>query len=133
MPFRPVTAFTQLQSSCSRLWLGPASSLFFVAFSVYAIIAEHLFDIRIIIKRTLLYSLLLAGIAAGYSGVEYLLTEALRYATSGSVYPWLTNIGGAVVVSFTVAPVRKWLEVRLNEMLFGRKARQPKAQRSAHQ
>lgn len=100
------------------VWLGPVSSLFFVGFTVYAIIAEHLFDIRIIIKRTLLYSLLLAGIAGGYSGVEYLLTEALKHATEGSPYPWLANIGGAVVVSFTVTPVRKWLEQRLDALLF---------------
>ena len=43
------------------VWLGPVGSLFFVGFSVYSIVAHHLFDIRVLIRRTLVYALLLAG------------------------------------------------------------------------
>jgi hypothetical protein len=66
-----------LTDNYSLVWVGPASSLFFVGFIVYTIIAGHLFDIRVIIKRTLLYSMLLGGITAGYSAVEHVLTEDL--------------------------------------------------------
>ncbi len=105
------------------VWVGPTSSLLFVGFIVYAIIAGHLFDIRIIIKRTLLYSFLLAGIAAGYSGVEHLLTRALQQAAAGSPYAWLANVGGAIIVSFCVAPLRKWIERWLDQLLFGHRHR----------
>jgi len=117
-----------LLGNYSLVWLGPASSLFFVGFTVYSIIAHHLFDIRLIIKRTLVYTLLLAGIGAGYSIVESSLTEALRNVAQGYRYPWIANIGGAVVVSFCVAPVRRYLEEWLDNLLFHHKRRLRKGQ-----
>lgn len=105
----------------SLVWLGPASSLVFVGSSVYSIVKEHLFDIRLVIKRTLVYSLLLAGIAGGYSAVEYVLKEALQQTTSGTGHPLVTNIGGAIVVSLFASPVRRWLEKRVDALIFGRK------------
>lgn len=107
-----------LLGNYALVWLGPTSSLFFVAFSVYAIVAHHLFDIRIIIKRTVLYTLLLAGIGAGYSIIESMLSDTLKHAADGSQYAWLANIGGAIAVSFCVAPVRQWLEEYLDRLLF---------------
>ncbi len=115
----------------SYVWLGPTSSLFFVGFTVYAIIAHHLFDIRLIIKRTVLYALLLAGISAGYSVVEFTLTEALRETAQGDQHPYLANIGGAIAVSFCVAPVRRWLEDRLDDILY-RHERKNKQRNSSH-
>jgi hypothetical protein len=102
----------------SLVWLGPASSIFFVSFIVYAIIAHRLFDIRLIIKKTLLYSLLLAAIGAAYGIVEHTLTEAFRQATQNSDYSWLINIVGALLVSFAIAPVRHWLEKQLDRIFF---------------
>lgn len=100
------------------VWLGPSCSLFFVGGTVYSIIAHHLFDIRLIIKRTVLYSLLLAGISAGYSGVEYLLTELLNSASPSATSPMATHIVGAIVVSLCVNPVRKWLERKIHRLLY---------------
>lgn len=110
-----------LLGNYSLVWLGPASSLVFVSSTVYSIVKEHLFDIRLVIKRTLVYSLLLAGIAGGYSAVEYVLKEALQGTTSGSVHPLVSNIGGAVVVSLFASPVRHWLEKRVDRLIFGRR------------
>ena len=107
-----------LLGNYSLVWLGPTASLFFVGFIVYSIIAQHLFDIRIIIKRTLVYTILLTAIGAGYSIVETGLTEALRHAVQGFP-PWLANVGGAIAVSLCVAPVRDWLEGRLDDLLLG--------------
>jgi hypothetical protein len=115
-----------LQGNYALVWLGPASSLCFVGFVVYAIVAQRLFDIRVIIQRTLLYSMLLAGITAGYSAVEHVLTQALQNAAGDSPYAWLANIGGAIVVGFAVAPVRQWLEEYLDELLFKHKAKRHK-------
>jgi hypothetical protein len=110
----------------SLVWVGPASSLVFVASTVYSIVKEHLFDIRLVIKRTLVYSLLLAGIAGGYSAVEYVLKEALQQTTSGTGHPLVTNIGGAIVVSLFASPVRRWLEKRVDRLIFGRRHAQHK-------
>lgn len=113
------------------VWAGPASSVFFVGFTVYAIVAKRLFDIRVVIKRTLVYSLLLTLVAGGYSGVEYVLTESLkRYAGSGT-NPIVSNIGGAIVVSLLVSPVRQWLERKIDQLLFGRRHRRHSQRRAA--
>jgi len=105
------------------VWLGPAFSVFFVGGTVYSIIAHHLFDIRIIIKRTLVYSLLLAGISGGYSAVEYLLTELFNSASNHATPSLAANIGGAIVVSLCVNPVRKWLERKIHQMLYPKASR----------
>ena len=83
--------------------------------------ALPIFDIRLVIKRTLVYSFLLAGIAGGYSAVEYVLKAALQQTASGSVHPLVSNIGGAVAVSLFASPVRRWLEKRVDKLIFGRR------------
>lgn len=103
------------------VWLGPASSLVFVASTVYSIVRERLFDIRIVIKRTLVYSLLLAGIAGGYSGIEFILKETLQQTSMGSGHSLITSIGGTMIVSLFVTPGRRWLEKKIDKLVFGDK------------
>ena len=100
------------------VWLGPSCSVVFVGATVYSIIAHHLFDIRLIIRRTVVYSLLLAGISAGYSAVEYLLTELINSQSPGATSPIFAHISGAIVVSLCVNPVRKWLERKIHHLLY---------------
>lgn len=100
------------------VWLGPASSLFFVAFCVYAIIAHHLFDIRFIIKKTLVYSLLVAAVGAGYSLAEHTLTEFLRRTVENSNFAWLGNIVGALIVGIFFSPLKAWLEKQVGRLIY---------------
>lgn len=115
--------FFPLLGNYRYVGIGPIGSLFFASFSVYAIVAVHLFDIRIIIKRTLVYTLLLTAIGVGYTVTEHLLTEGLKQAAGEAQHPLLTSIGGAMVVSLFVAPLRERLEQWLDNLLFGRKSR----------
>lgn len=110
-----------LMGNYSLVWLGPASSIIFVGCAVYSIVKEHLFDIRIIIHRSLVYGLLLALIAGVYSAIEFGLTDILQRSSIGGGNPLLSHIGGAVIVSLGVNPVRKWLERELNKVIFRRK------------
>jgi hypothetical protein len=110
--------FLPLLGHYALVWLGPVSTLYFIGFSIYAIVAHHLFDIRLIIKRTLVYSLLVAAIGAGYSGIEHLLTQTLQEATQNSQYSWLASIAGALVVSLLAAPLRHWLEKQLSRIIY---------------
>lgn len=112
-----------LTGNYSLVWLGPGSSLIFVGCTVYSIIKEHLFDIRIIIHRSLFYGLLLAVIAAGYSVVESSLTDLLQHSQIGRELPILSQFGGAVAVSLFISPARKWLEKQLNRIIFRRRHR----------
>jgi hypothetical protein len=100
------------------VWLGPASSLFFVAFCVYAIIAHHLFDIRFIIKKTLVYSLLVAAVGAGYSLAEHTLTEFLRRTVENSNFAWMGNLLGALLVGIFFSPLKAWLEKQVGRLIY---------------
>jgi hypothetical protein len=100
------------------VWLGPAASLFFVAFTVYAIITSHLFDIRLIIKKTLVYSLLLAAVGSGYSLAEHTLTEFLQRTVANSDFAWMGNIMGALVVGIFFSPVKEWLEKQVSRLIY---------------
>src|SRR5262249_39239710 len=100
------------------VWLGPACTVFFVGGTVYSIVAHHLFDIRLVIKRTAVYSLLLAGISGGYSAVEYLLTELFNSVSHSPTSSLAANIAGAVIVSLCVSPARKWLERKIHRLLY---------------
>jgi hypothetical protein len=115
--------FLPLTGNYALVWLGPASSVFFVGFTVYAIVATHLFDIRIIIKRTLVYAILLAGISIGYGMVEDLLKELLRGVVGGIRHPLLADLGSVLIISLLVAPARDKLEKWLDHLLFGRRQR----------
>lgn len=103
------------------VWIGPASSLVFVGSTVYAIITRRLLDVRIVIKRTLVYSLLLAGIAGSFSLLELLLTEIIKWFPLGEKYLPETNIAAAMLVSLLTSLSKGWLEKAANRLVFGRR------------
>ncbi|BCM94125.1 hypothetical protein IAD21_06028 [Abditibacteriota bacterium] len=91
------------------VWLGPLSSLFFVGFSAYAIIATHLFDVRLLIRRTFVYSFLLATLAGGFAvlekGLEHLLSPLL-----GTHNSFLGELFAALLVGFAVDPLKHYFK-----------------------
>jgi hypothetical protein len=99
------------------VWAGPASSLFFVGFTVYSIVAHHLFDIRVLIRRTVVYSLLLALLAVGFSALEMLVSAAVGLLL-GAGNQSLAHLVTALVISLGVQPLRKSLEQWAQKRLF---------------
>jgi signal transduction histidine kinase len=92
--------------------LGALSSIFFVGIVMYAIIRHELLDIRIIIKQTLLFSILTFFITAIYAvmlGGSYLF-----FSDHYRVQAFLPGVATLVAVIFLFQPVRervqKWLE-----------------------
>ncbi|MCC2631990.1 MAG: putative Histidine kinase, partial [Patescibacteria group bacterium] len=109
-----------LYENYSLVWLGPSFSLIFTTFTIYAIAAHRLFDIRIIVKRTVVYTMLLAFIFVVYSSVIFLLTQVIQRQASGAVdrNAFIANLIAAIVIGFSVSPLRRWLEERTNNFLF---------------
>jgi len=70
---------------------GPLGTVFFVAFSAYAIIKHRLMDIRLLVLKSVTYSVLLAVIAAAYvtgalyikQGYETVVDPSLLYVITG--------------------------------------------------
>lgn len=64
--------------------LGPFSTVLFVLFVGYAIVRHELLDIKIVIQRGTIYSLLFALLIGVYASFARLFADVLRYATDTS-------------------------------------------------
>ena len=109
--------FLPLMGDYRWVWIGPLSSLFFVGFSAYAIVATHLFDVRLLIRRTFVYSFLLAALAGGFAvlekGMEHLILPLL-----GSQHSFSGDLIAALVVGFAADPLKRWLRHIATHQLF---------------
>lgn len=98
----------------------PVYTLIMVGALAYAVVAHHLFDIRIIIKRTVVYSALLAFILSTYAAVIFVFSTFF----GGEVAPLPTtsalvaNLLAAVLIAFGFGPLNKWLSNFTDKFLF---------------
>lgn len=113
-----------LRGDYRYVWIGPTSSLFFVGFTVYSIVAHKLFDIRILLQYTLIYTALLGLLSAGYSVIALGLTGLLSQVSGVPISSFGTNLAGAVLIGFGVEPLRRCLERATDSFLFRREYEQ---------
>ncbi len=78
--------------------VGALSTLLFIGASLWAIFAYRLFDIRLIVRRTLVYGLLLSFVLAAYSSVAFLVTDYLAGKGTGTFTKF-----GVLVIAFSKA------------------------------
>lgn len=102
------------------VWAGPTSSLFFVSLTVYAIVTQRLFDIRLLLKRTLVYTLLLGGLIALYSAGVLFLTGLFDRLDLGRLSSSAISLISALGIGFGVEPLRRGLERATDGFLFRR-------------
>jgi signal transduction histidine kinase len=91
------------------LSLLPLFTLIFVFSTTYAIVTHHLFDIRVIIKRTVMYSGLILSTLGIYSLVVFILTGLFQGNNAFSTRTFLTNVFAAGLIAFTSEPIRRYL------------------------
>lgn len=98
--------------------LSAASSIFFVGLTAYAIITHRLFDIRLLIARSLAYSLLITTMAGLYSlgifGISNLLFSD-QFGSTGQ--QTVTYAALAVLLAFTFQPLKDTF-TRLTDQIF---------------
>lgn len=99
------------------VWLGPLCSVFFVGCCAYSIVAARLFDVRLLIRRTLVYSFLLALLAGAFAalqaGAEHLLRPLL--GRDGSLSP---DLLAALLVGAVFDPLKRQLHAVAAHRLF---------------
>ncbi|MES2461998.1 MAG: histidine kinase N-terminal 7TM domain-containing protein [Armatimonadota bacterium] len=98
--------------------VGPLSTLLFLLAVAYAVARHRLFDFRLFVRRTLVLGLLLSFALAAYSAFVLLATD--RFTGEGSTT--LTRFG-VLVIAFSFDPLRRFLENRIDRLLFGRGSR----------
>lgn len=97
---------------------GPYFTIIFVIFTAYAIIAYRLFDVRLIVKRTLVYSILLASISAIYSLVIFFSSQFIGGEANFRASSLAPNVIAAILVALGFDPLKKWLSNITDKYLF---------------
>jgi hypothetical protein len=93
--------------------VGTLSTILFLLAVAYAIVRHHLFDVRLLVRRTLVYGVLLSFVVAAYSAVVILVADSL----AGKGADTFTRFGVLVIAS-AFDPLRRFLEKRVDQLLF---------------
>ncbi len=107
----------------NMFWL--VSSIWGLALNSIAIVVGisilrlRLYDIDIVIHRSLLYGTLVALIAVAYVLLVNLVDAGARHVDAGNPDPWVASFIVAALVAFLVHPLRERLHRLLNRWLFG--------------
>lgn len=102
----------------SLIILGPTYTLIFIGATAYAIVAHHLFDIRIIIKRTLVYSGLLLFAVIAYSLIVFFFAALFGKTDTFDTRNFVTDIIAACIIALGFEPLRRWLVKVTDRYLF---------------
>ena len=99
----------------------PFSSLyttFFAILTSYAIIRHRLFDIRLIVARSVAYVFLLIVIVSLYSALIYALSAAFFDVSSLSWAARITFATVTVIMAFTFQPLKRVIDHNTNKLFF---------------
>ncbi len=105
-------------SNTYLLVLTPAYTLILAGCIAYAIIAHQLFDIRVIIKRTVVYSGLLLFTLATYSMIVFFFTAVFGGEATFNAKSFIANLIAAMLIAFGISPLQKWLTATTDKYLF---------------
>jgi signal transduction histidine kinase len=96
---------------------GPMFSLILVGFITYAIIRHRLLEVRIILARSVLYTILIILIAGMYAFGVYLVSQYIfRFSINTQRMVIYTVL--ALFVAFTLSPLRGFIEGLTNKIFF---------------
>ncbi len=97
--------------------LGPISMLFFIGFTTYAILRYRLMDIRVIIRRSAVFTSLVLLITAIYAILAFILSLVFTdiFGVSSLI---LNGIVMAILVALGFEPLKKWLSEVTDSFLF---------------
>lgn len=97
--------------------VGVLSTVCFTLAVTYATFIHGLFDLRVLVRETLVYGILLAFILGAYSSAVFVVSQ---YLTTGAEK--LTQFV-VLCIAFSFDPLRRLLEERVDQLLFGMRKR----------
>ncbi len=110
--------FVVVLKNASFLVFSPAYFLIFSGFTAYAILAHQLFDIRVIIKRTLVYSGLLLCATIAYSMIIFFFAALFGEQQVFTARTFVANLIAASIIAIIFEPLRRWLVSVTDKYLF---------------
>lgn len=102
---------------------GPSILLVFAGATTYAIIKHRLMDIRIIIQRSVIYTLLIGVVVLVYIGAVFALQQAAGLETPTEII-W-TSLLSVLLLVFTIPALDTWLRKVTDPIFFKDKVNYP--------
>lgn len=104
-------------NSSAFFWASSFFIIPFIGLASYAIIKHRLFDIRLVIARSVSYSLLLVFLGIIYSGGLFIVSSLI----TKEITPFPSLISStilALIIAYTFQPLRVWLEKTTDKIFF---------------
>ncbi|MBI3810868.1 MAG: GAF domain-containing protein [Nitrospirae bacterium] len=98
----------------SLMWLGPHFSLFMIGFISYAIVKHRLMDIRLILSRTIVYSLLLASTLVLYTMLILLAQQFFQDRTGYTT----SLVIGSLLIALGFEPLKRLFQKTTEKVFF---------------
>ena len=100
--------------------LGNYSAIIFVVTTAYAIIAQRLFDIRVIIRRTVVFTGLSAFVLSVYALIVFIgaTLAGSRGVDAFTADTFVPSLIAALVIAVGFDPIRRWLSSTTDRWLF---------------
>jgi len=109
--------FVVLFKITSLVFLGPNYTLILISAVTYAIVKHRLFDIRLVIARSVSYSLLLVILGSIYSGGLFIVSSLIT-KTSTPAASLISSTILALIIAYTFQPLRSLLEKTTDKIFF---------------
>ena len=98
-------------------WMGQVATFALIAPVAYAIVKHRLMDIRVVVARTISYSMLLLILTGVYAALLFLLASVILPGQVSSTQFWV-SIVLAMVLAYTFQPLRRLLEHATGRVFF---------------
>lgn len=99
-------------------YLGDYSIILFIAFTVYAIVKRHLFNVRLAIARSISYSFLLATLTGIYVAVTFMLSAIFSLGYDSSTGQVALNIATSLLLVVLFQPLRRFFDKITNKIFY---------------
>jgi signal transduction histidine kinase len=96
--------------------LGIYSTLFLTGFMAYVIIRHHFLDFRLVVTRSVTYTLLLIALAGMYSG-SFIFISKIFVVENGDTGRYLISVILAVILAFIFQPLRRLFQ-KITDSIF---------------
>ena len=101
------------------IWVGPLFTLFYIAFTSYAIIKHRLFDIRLVVARSLGYALSIFSLALVFAFFAFVAINKLGLTVGRSEsFQQGLYTGLAIILAFTFQPLKVFFDKITNKVFF---------------
>lgn len=99
-------------------WIGPAGTTFLVGFTSYAIVKHRMMDIRMVVARSVAYTLLVAAMAGFYAGAVLGIERIFFDVNELDLAQGALRTVLAVIMAFSFQPLKKWITNATDKFFF---------------